>query len=184
MSTRVRDGRTAQTPAATHSGLRIAGLVTLASGVIAAVGVVFLVAMFASFAIGARSAGLAFGWINDVLVMISYLLAVPAVVAVHGLSRPYAPIRSLLGLVVGIVAITAIVVLQWLLVVGTLTFEAQIGPASIAFLGLASWFVLAGHLGQSTGILPRGVRMGLLAASYVGYPAWALWLSRRLLTMA
>ncbi|PZR65226.1 MAG: hypothetical protein DLM71_00190 [Chloroflexi bacterium] len=31
------------------------------------------------------------------------------------------------------------------------------------------------------GALPHGVRMGLLAATYIGYPIWAFWLGRHLL---
>jgi hypothetical protein len=41
--------------------------------------------------------------------------------------------------------------------------------------------VLTGYLGSSSGTLPHGLRMGLLAVTYVGYPIWAFWLGRRLL---
>ncbi len=156
----------------------------MAGGVLAAVGILFLAAMFASFGVGARSPGLVFGWINDVLVMLSYLLAAPAAVALWVLLRPLAPVLSGLALVLGIAAIAAIGFLQLLLVVGALTFEDQIGPASIAFLALTAWFLLTGYLGSRSVVLPGGVRMGLLAATYVAYPVWAVWLGRRLLRVA
>lgn len=69
-------------------------------------------------------------------------------------------------------------------VLGMLTFEEQIGAVSLALLVLAVWFVIIGYLGSSIGVLPHGVRMGLLAATYVGYPFWAFWLGRRLLRVA
>ncbi len=168
----------------TSTVLRLGGWTVYASGVVATIGVVFLIAMFASFAVGATPAGQVFGWMNDVLVMVSYLLAAPSAIALGVLLRPGAPTLSGLAVVIGISAIAAIVVLQALLVVGALAFEAQIGPVSIAFLGLVVWFVLTGYLGSSSGALPQGVRMGLLAATYVGYPLWAFWLGRQLIPLA
>ncbi len=165
----------------TSTVLGLGGRTVYASGLVAAIGVVFLIAMFASFAVGATTAGQVFGWINDVSVMVSYLLAAPSAIAIGALLRPQAPILSGLATVIGIGAIAAIVVLQALLVVGAMTFEAQIGPASIAFLVLVVWFVMTGYLGSSSGALPHGVRMGLIAATYVGYPFWAFWLGRNLL---
>jgi hypothetical protein len=162
------------------SPLRLAGRLTAASGVLAALGVAFLVAMFTSFAVGATSAGMVFGWTNDVLVMVSYLLTAPAVLALVVLLRPRAPILGAFAAVVGLLSIAGIVFLQLLLVVGVLTFEQQIGPASIVYVGLAVWFVLTGYLGRVAGVLPNGVRWGILGATYLGYPIWAFWMSRRL----
>jgi len=161
-----------------------AGRITIVSGVLAAIGVAFLVAMFVSFGVGATSAGMVFGRINDVLVMLAYLLAGPSALALHKLLRLRAPLLSLIAAVIGIGAIIAIVVLQALLIAGALTFEQQVGPVSIALVVLGGWFVLTGHMGRSSGVLPNGVRMGILAATYVGYPAWAFWLSRRLAEQA
>ena len=163
--------------------LRLGGWMAIASGVTAAVGMVFLVAMFASFAVGATSLGMAFGRVNDVLVLVSYLLAVPVVLALQALLRPHAPALSALAMFIGLGAIAAIVVLQWLLVSGALTFEEQIGPVSIALLVFGAWLVMAGFLGSRSGFLPNGVRMGLFAAVYVGYPIWAIWMARHLRRM-
>ena len=172
------------TRAQTTTVLRMGGWAAYANGVVSAVGLVFLIAMFVSFAVGATSIGLIFGWINDVSGVVAALLMLPVVVAVHVLLRPHAPIMSGLAMVIGFGANLAIMVLQTLLVVGALTFQEEIGPVLIAFLVLVVWLVLAGYLGSSSGALPHGLRMGLLAVTYFGYPIWAFWLGRRLLRLA
>jgi hypothetical protein len=74
--------------------------------------------------------------------------------------------------------------MQAVLVVGALRFEEQIGAVSFALIAFAAWLVIVGRLGSSSGVLPHGVRMGLLAATYVGYPFWAFWLGRHLVSLA
>lgn len=158
----------------------VAARTSVLSGVVAAVGVVFLTGMFAAFAMEATTTALSLGRINDWLVLLAYLLCAPSVLAVWQLVRSTAPTLGALTLALGLGSIVAIVVLQWLLVTDVLTFEDQIGLATVAFLALGVWFVVAGHLGAKAGVLPRGGRMGLLAATYVGYPIWCVWLARRL----
>ena len=149
-----------------------------ASGVVSAIGAVFLVAMFVCFALGAQSTGLVFGAINDAVVIVWGAIALPLPVALHGVLRPKSPVVSTLAMALGLAAIVAIMILQAMLLSGSLTFERQIGPVSIAFLALAVWLVAVGYLGSSSGILPNGARMGLIGATYFGYPFWAFWLAR------
>jgi hypothetical protein len=164
--------------------LRLGGWATLASGLVSAVGFVCLALMYALFAASSTSAALAFGWVNDVLAVVNGLLMLPVAVAVHVLLRSRRPTASRLALMIGIGANLAIVVLQSLLVVGTLTFQQEIGPVLVAFLFLAAWFVTTGYLGSSSRLLPNGIRMSLLAVTYVAYPIWAFWLGRHLLNRA
>jgi hypothetical protein len=161
--------------------LGLAGRALLVSSPLAAIGVVFLVAMFVSFGIGDISRGQDLGRINDILVLVSYLLAAPSVVAFGSILRPVAPVASGILTVIGIAAIVAIVVLQAMLISGAVTFEQQIGPVSVALLVLAAWFLVTGHMASSSGFLLQGTRMGLLAATYVGYPIWAFRVGRRLI---
>ena len=172
-----------ETPTETKSVLRLGGWAAYANGVVSAIGLVFLVAMYASFAVGATSPGLVFGWINDVSAVVAAVLILPLVVALHVLLRPQAPILSGVAMLIGIGANVAIMVLQSLLVVGALTFEEEIGPVLIAFIVLVVWLVTTGYLESSSGALPHGLRMGLLAVTYVGYPIWAFWLGRHLLQL-
>jgi xanthine/uracil/vitamin C permease (AzgA family) len=111
--------------------LRLAAAAAYASAVVPPIGLVFLVALYISFGVGARSQGLVFGWINDVLAVVTGLLMLPIAVAVHVLLRERAPQRSRLALIVGIGANVAIVILQSLLVVGSLTFERGPGRRDV-----------------------------------------------------
>ncbi len=162
---------TAGVEAPTSVGMRVAGLASVASAVIAAVAVILLILMFGAFGAGATSAGQAVGAINDVLTLVAYLLAAPGVVATWALLRQRRPVLAGIGALLALGAIAAIVVLQWQLVSGALTFDQQIGPVSVAFLILGAWFVLSAHIGA--GLLPYGVGIGVMAALYFGYPVLA-----------
>lgn len=157
---------------------RLAAASLRASGIVGGIGLVFLVGMFAAFAAGARSLGMTLGWVNDVTGVVTLPLAVPGVLALHSRVRRQAGPQADALLVVGIAAGGSIVVLQVLLVSGVVTFEQQIGPVSLAFLVLGAWFVLWGRLASRAGVIRGGARLGLLAASYVGYPVWAFRLAR------
>jgi SAM-dependent methyltransferase len=162
-------------------GARFAGYSLLVSAVAAAAGIMFLVAMFSAFGAGARAWGMRFGWMNDTLVLVSYLLALPSVLVLHRLlSRRY-PVASTIAALTGTIGIAVVVVFQGLLVAGVLTFEQQIGPALIGFLVVMGWFIATGYLGSRDGVIPRGTRLGILGASYIGFPVWAVALGRRLL---
>jgi hypothetical protein len=160
------------------TAMRLAGLASLASAVVAGVAMILLFAMFGAFAAGATDAGRTFGGINDVLILVAYVLAAPGVLASAAVLRSTRPGLVVLSALVALAAIGAIAVLQWQLVTGSLTFEEQVGPVSVAFLALGWWFVISGYLGA--GILPYGVGIGALAALYVGYPLLAYRLGRSL----
>jgi hypothetical protein len=150
------------------------------SGVIGAIGVVFLVAMYTAFAAGARRTGMTLGWINDVSGVIAMPIALPGMLALHGRIRPHAGRGGDALLVLGIGSVAAISALQLALVTGGLAFEDEIGPVMIAFLGLGVWFILAGRIAQRRGIFSDGTRLGVLATIYLGYPLWAFRLARAL----
>lgn len=169
-----------RTAAPTATGPRIVVACAVASAAIGSVGVAFLVAMFAAFAVGAKAQGSILGPINDALILVSLPLIVPAMVALRVRLLPYAPRTIDLATVVGLVAVAAIVALQAMLIRGDLTFEGQIGWVSIAFVVFDVWLFVVGWVGRRSGLLPGGVRMALVGATYVGYPLWALWVARRL----
>jgi hypothetical protein len=162
--------------------IRAAVWTAIASAVLAAIGVVFLVAMYTAFGLGSTSAGQALGRVNDVMVMVSYPLAVPSLLVLRGACRSGARFEADVATVIGIGASAAIAVLQGLLVADALTFEQQVGPVSVALLAFGVALALLGDAGRRSSVLPDGRRMGLIGATYVGYPVWAWWVGRRLRT--
>jgi hypothetical protein len=162
---------------------RITAWSAYASGTVAAVGVPLLIAMYAViFRYGPRHPAIErFGIPNDVCVLVQYALAVPIAVALHRHNRATAPLLSLTVTTLGIGAMTSIVVLQSLLIAGVIPFEEEVVYVGIAMLILVIWFLVVGRLGRSSGLLSgRTTLMGLLGASYFGYPIWAFWLARQL----
>lgn len=159
--------------------MRFGGVAAYVSGVVAAVGLVFLIAMFVSFGVGSELAG-TFGRVNDVLVAVQYSLALPAAVGLHALLRPRNWLLNRLVLLVGLTGMLAVVVLQLLLVLGVLTFEREVGLVVLALLVVGAWLMITGILARA--ILPHSQRMSLLAVPYVGYPIWAFWLGTQLLS--
>jgi hypothetical protein len=162
---------------------RLAGCASIASGLLGIPMVATLLAMYGGFALGpdARPTALRLGTINDALAIVVYGLLLPVVPVMHELVRETGATRSLVIAVVGAVGIVVTMVLQWLLVTGALTFQQQIVPVSVALLTVGAWMVGTGLLARRAGVLPNGLRNGLLGASYVGFPMWAFGLGRRLL---
>jgi hypothetical protein len=113
--------------------MRVGAWAAYASGAIGAIGLVFLIGLYAAFAIHWEAARL-FGWLNDVLVMIQYFIALPIALALHTLLGPRNPLLSRVAMVIGIGGMLAVVVFQLLLVAGALTFQQQVVPVSIALL--------------------------------------------------
>ena len=158
----------------TSEGLtRTAVYCAYSSGVVSIFGIVFLVAFFTTF-IGPL------GTLNDIAVVIQYLLMLPIAFALHQVLRSHEPTLSLIALLTGVTGMVAVIVLQVLLVVDVLPFEQQIGMVSAGFLVVLAWFVMVRYLGHSTVKLPKSMLLHVLAGLYFGYPLWAFSLARRL----
>ncbi len=162
--------------------IRAAGAFSIVSGIISAIGVVFLVAMFTLFATPLKSLGLTFGLLNDICVAIQYLLTIPIALALYRILLPHNPALIRIATIVGMAMMLVVVGLQLALVFGVLTFEKQVAWVSLAMIvGVGSWLVITGLVARSTGRLPNSVVMSSVAVPYFGYPVWAFWLGRRLL---
>jgi hypothetical protein len=153
---------------------RLAGWCAYASGVAAVIGIAFLILFF--------TLGGIFGPLNDLAVVVQYTLMLPIALQVHRLVRPAAPRRSGIAAVAGLAGMLAVIVLQAMLVAGLMPFRWQIVLVVPAFLVVLAWFVVTGRLGRSTGLLPEGTLLHVLAGLYVGYPVWAVSFGRRLRT--
>ena len=172
----------AAAPAAADSPrvVRVACRALQVAAIVSATGIVFLVGMFVAFALEAPSTAMALGWVNDVLVIVQYALVLPAVVVLHRMFRTRWPRASLVASSLGLLGIAGAVALQSLLVAGVLTFEQEIGPALVSYIPLGIWFVATGSFAARSGIDRRGTAYGVLGASYLGFPIWAMRMAGRL----
>ena len=162
--------------------IRAAGGFAIVSGIISAIGVVFLITMFVLFATPLKTLGLTFGLLNDICVAIQYLLTIPVALALYRILLPYNPALIRLATVVGIAMMLVVIGLQLALIFGVVTFERQVVWVSLAMIvGVGSWLVITGLVARSTGRLPHSLLMSSVAVPYLGYPVWAFWLGRRLL---
>ena len=162
--------------------IRAAGGFAIVSGIVSALGIVFLITMFALFATPLKSLGLAFGMLNDICVALQHLLTIPIALALYRSLRPHNPPLMRIATSVGLTAMVVVITLQLALILGVLTFEQQVGWVSLAMLGgVGLWLVMTGLVARSTGRLPNSLLMSSLAVPYLGYPVWAFWLGRRLL---
>lgn len=159
------------------------GWLCLAEAVIAGIAVICLVVMYGLFAVGETVQGQWFGGVNDWLGLVTSVLAIPIVIVVGRVLYERRSPVSLLLTIVAIGAFCAIVVLSWLLVSGTWSFEQQIGPISAAYVVLMGWFVVTGRRMVTTGFHRHGLALGIGAALYVGFPVWAFAVGRRLIRM-
>jgi hypothetical protein len=166
------------------AGSRTVGLVTVASGVVGALGIVFLGGMFTAFAAGAQQLGERLGWINDVLVLLSYALLMPSVLATRGRLLRSSPRLANATTVIGLATLAAVTVSQAMLVTGVITFEQQLPSFSLFLVALGAYFVPVGWAGKRSGALRVGPWTGLAATLYLGVPVWAIRLGRQLLDEA
>ena len=161
----------------------MAGALAVAGGVVGIAMVATLFAMYVGFALGpsVRQTALRIGTVNDALAIVAYGLVLPVISTMYVLVRETGGVRSLLLAVVGALGIFVTIVLQWLLVTGALAFDQQIGMVSLSLLAVGVWMVGTGYLARRAGVLPNGLRNGLLGAFYFGFPIWAIDTGRALM---
>jgi len=157
-----------------------AGWSAYMGAVVSAFGIAFLVLLYVGFFTGAEGL-LKFGPLNDICIIIQYVLALPIVVAFHRLLSPQSPRLSLFAMLVAQVGILGVVVFQSLLITGVMTFLEQVAYASTSMLIVGVWIAITGFLGRRLGLLNISVGPIILGALYVGYPLWAYRVGQRLL---
>jgi hypothetical protein len=164
------------------STIHFTGGIAILSGIISAIGIVFLIAMFALFTTPRQDLALTVGMINDICVALQYLLAIPIALALYRILVVYNPTLIRAATIVGIGAMLLTFGLQLLLIFKVLAFEQQVIWVSLAMLlGVGSWLVITGLVARSTDKLPSSLLMSILAVPYFGYPVWAFWLGQLLL---
>jgi len=112
-------------PLATRSvpGIHNAGALAILLGIISAIGVVLLIAMFVLFATPQKQLGNQVGFLNDICVAFQYLLTIPIALALYRILSAYNPPLIRIATILGIASMMIVFGLQLLLVFKVLTFE-------------------------------------------------------------
>jgi uncharacterized BrkB/YihY/UPF0761 family membrane protein len=167
--------------APSDSLIRAAGRIAIVGGIVAAIGIVMLIAMFSLFAAQRRELGLIFGMLNDICVALQYLLTIPIAVALYRILLPHNRVWIRVATVVGIASMLTVIALQLALIFKVLTFQQQGVWVSLAILvGVGFWLMTTGLVARATGRFPNSVLMSAVAVPAFGYPFWAFWLARRI----
>jgi hypothetical protein len=162
--------------------IRVGGLIAIASGIISAIGVMLIIAMFVLLRTPLKGLALIFGLLNDICVAVQYLLTIPLALALRRLLLPYRAALIQAATIVGIAAMASVILLQLALMFKVLTFRQQGLWVTLAMiLGVGFWLMVTGLVARASGRLPHSVVMSAVAVPYLGYPAWAFWLGRLLL---
>jgi hypothetical protein len=162
--------------------IRAAGGFAIISGIISAVGVVFLVTMFVLFARSNQAQGEMIGMLNDICVALQYLLTIPIALALYRILLPHNPSLIRLGTIIGILSMLVVIALQLALIFGVLTFQQQAVWVSLAIImGVGAWLLITGLVARSASVFPNSVLMSAIAVPYFGYPVYVFWLGRQLL---
>lgn len=153
------------------------------SGIFAIVGIAFLFKFYSDLEKNGR-----FGPLNDIMVIIQYLLMVPIAVYLYRILRLVDQRRALNNLLVGLFGMAVVIFLQLLLVLGIISFAVQIGFVLVGFFIVLAWFLLNRSLSQETedvsSLIPQGKTLTILAGLVFGYPFWAYKFGRKLLKIA
>ena len=91
-------------PLVTHSAPEVhgVGVIAILTGIISAIGVVFLIAMFILFMTPYRELGMQAGMANDICVALQYMLTIPVALTLYSLLRTFNPALLRIATIVGI----------------------------------------------------------------------------------
>lgn len=154
--------------------IRTAGGFAIISGIVSAVGVVFLITMFILFATSHQAQGETIGLLNDICVALQYMMAIPIALALYRILSLINPSLLRIGTIVGIASMLLVIMLQLALVFGILTFQQQDVWASLAMVvAIGTWLIITGITAQSASVFPHSMLMSVIALPYFGYPVWA-----------
>jgi hypothetical protein len=163
-------------------GLQAVGILAILVGIISAIGVALLIAMFALFAAHRTELGNRVGMLNDICVALQYLLTIPIALTLYQILSAYRPSLIRVATILGIAFMLVVFILQLLLIFKVLTFEQQVLWVSLAMIvGVGFWLIVTGLVARSTNRLPNSLLMSILAVPYLGYPVWAVWIGLHLL---
>jgi len=141
------------------------------SAVAALIGIILLI-IFYSIYLGAGKTNI-FGPLNDIAVVIQYVLMLPLVFTFHQKLKVPRLQLSLFSSFIGLLGMIGVIILQNMLIFGFIPFSKQIGIVSIFFFITLGWFLLNRKLDQDHSFLPKSLTLTIFAGLVFGYPIWA-----------
>jgi hypothetical protein len=109
-----------------------------------------------------------------------FLILLP--IALDRLYRTAAPLLSRLAMLIGVAVGMAGTILSLLFVFEVLWFVDVFAEFLYGLLAFSLWMLLEAFLARQSGKSSGGFIMALLGATIIGYPLWAIWLGRVLLS--
>jgi hypothetical protein len=82
--------------------------------------------------------------------------------------------------ITAIVGIVGVILFQALLLLGLMSFRAQVTWASASVLLVGCWIVMTWASGRRRGVVPANAILTFAAALYFGYPLWIYSIGQRL----
>ena len=110
------------------------------------------------------------------------LFLIPLPIALHRLYRITAPTLSRVVMLIGLAVGMAGTILSLLFVFEVLWFVDVFAEFVYGLLAFSLWMLLEAFLARQNGKPPGGSVMALIGATIIGYPFWAVWLGRHLLS--
>jgi len=110
------------------------------------------------------------------------LFLIPLPIALDRFYQTTAPTLSRLTMLIGVAVGMAGTILSLLFVLEILWFVDVFAGFVYGLLAFSLWMLLEALLARQSGKPPGGFVMTLIGATIIGYPFWAVWLGRHLLS--
>ncbi len=114
--------------------------------------------------------------------VLAALFALPLPFVLYYLYRGASPTLSLIAAVIGVAVALGGAILHLLFVFEILWFAEVISVFLYGLLGFSLWMLLNAYLAYKSRKPPHGLVMSLVGATVIGYPIWAVWLGRLILS--
>jgi hypothetical protein len=112
----------------------------------------------------------------------SAFFLIPLPIALDPLYRTGAPTLSRVVMLIGVAVGLAGTILSMLFVFQVLWFVDVFAGSVYGLLAFSLWMLLEACLARQSSKPPAGFSMALIGATIIGYPLWAVWLGRYLLS--
>lgn len=114
-----------------------------------------------------------YGEVSDILTAVFLL---PTVLGLYRIYRTISPLLSLLSTIALISVTLTGIILHALLIFGILSFPDVAYIFFLGLLGLSLWLFIIAYLARKSQKPRHGFVMGLVGATIIGYPVWAIWM--------